>query len=114
MNQYLFSCFRDQVFNIVFAVLAVAIPLIQDLPKDETPRFIQIEGAIVKIIDSAKVPAEVSGVLLELTYREGQQVQKGDLLAKIKSSDLSLEHNCLLYTSPSPRDATLSRMPSSA
>ena len=25
-----------------------------------------------------------------------------------------LPHNCLLYTSPSPRDATLSRMPSSA
>ena len=24
------------------------------------------------------------------------------------------EDNCLLYTSPSPRDATLSRMPSSA
>ena len=27
---------------------------------------------------------------------------------------LSLYDNCLLYTSPSPRDATLSRMPSSA
>ena len=26
----------------------------------------------------------------------------------------SLLNNCLLYTSPSPRDATLSRMPSSA
>ena len=26
----------------------------------------------------------------------------------------SLDKNCLLYTSPSPRDATLSRMPSSA
>ena len=26
----------------------------------------------------------------------------------------ALNHNCLLYTSPSPRDATLSRMPSSA
>ena len=25
-----------------------------------------------------------------------------------------LQHFCLLYTSPSPRDATLSRMPSSA
>ena len=24
------------------------------------------------------------------------------------------DYNCLLYTSPSPRDATLSRMPSSA
>ena len=35
------------------------------------------------------------------------------------SSDISLEVvnqliDCLLYTSPSPRDATLSRMPSSA
>ena len=29
------------------------------------------------------------------------------------SSDTML-HSCLLYTSPSPRDATLSRMPSSA
>ena len=27
---------------------------------------------------------------------------------------ISLGHSCLLYTSPSPRDATLSRMPSSA
>ena len=26
----------------------------------------------------------------------------------------SLDYDCLLYTSPSPRDATLSRMPSSA
>ena len=30
------------------------------------------------------------------------------------SIDGSLIYNCLLYTSPSPRDATLSRMPSSA
>ena len=28
--------------------------------------------------------------------------------------DFAVRHNCLLYTSPSPRDATLSRMPSSA
>ena len=28
--------------------------------------------------------------------------------------DLSTNNSCLLYTSPSPRDATLSRMPSSA
>ena len=27
---------------------------------------------------------------------------------------LSMNYTCLLYTSPSPRDATLSRMPSSA
>ena len=29
-------------------------------------------------------------------------------------SEYDLRENCLLYTSPSPRDATLSRMPSSA
>ena len=32
---------------------------------------------------------------------------------EIKTVD-SKNNNCLLYTSPSPRDATLSRMPSSA
>ena len=35
-------------------------------------------------------------------------INDGDLLVVDKSL------NCLLYTSPSPRDATLSRMPSSA
>ena len=34
-----------------------------------------------------------------------------DILASI---DASINYPCLLYTSPSPRDATLSRMPSSA
>ena len=33
---------------------------------------------------------------------------------EIAASAELLEHLCLLYTSPSPRDATLSRMPSSA
>ena len=32
----------------------------------------------------------------------------------VDEADAVLSDNCLLYTSPSPRDATLSRMPSSA
>ena len=32
----------------------------------------------------------------------------------INAASASMVHSCLLYTSPSPRDATLSRMPSSA
>ena len=36
----------------------------------------------------------------------------GDFLAKVQSGQES--HGCLLYTSPSPRDRTRSRMPSSA
>ena len=43
----------------------------------------------------------------------GCELTKGNLL---NSSDIeyALQDICLLYTSPSPRDATLSRMPSSA
>ena len=37
-----------------------------------------------------------------------------DLLRAQETGRLILENICLLYTSPSPRDATLSRMPSSA
>ena len=33
---------------------------------------------------------------------------------QIWATYLALTYTCLLYTSPSPRDATLSRMPSSA
>ena len=33
---------------------------------------------------------------------------------KLRFTFNAWEKNCLLYTSPSPRDATLSRMPSSA
>ena len=37
-----------------------------------------------------------------------------DNLAMVQLFDVDMPKICLLYTSPSPRDATLSRMPSSA
>ena len=37
-----------------------------------------------------------------------------ELLKKCYEENINLYDTCLLYTSPSPRDATLSRMPSSA
>ena len=37
-----------------------------------------------------------------------------EALKQNEMPDYVLIHDCLLYTSPSPRDATLSRMPSSA
>ena len=49
--------------------------------------------------------------LIDLIKKERISQQKASLVGK----SLSHIHNfCLLYTSPSPRDATLSRMPSSA
>ena len=46
----------------------------------------------------------------------GFGLKSGDLdrVAKVENNGHSNEITCLLYTSPSPRDATLSRMPSSA
>ena len=43
----------------------------------------------------------------ELIYSEISQIKRNNL-------DISNNDACLLYTSPSPRDGLLSRMPSSA
>ena len=59
------------------------------------------------------------GALTELLIEKGNllAVEKDKWLAvvlKQKYGKLAQIIDCLLYTSPSPRDATLSRMPSSA
>ena len=52
-----------------------------------------------------------SGSTVDKTFRAGEKVER----AMIDKRDMQyLYKDCLLYTSPSPRDATLSRMPSSA
>ena len=71
--------------------------------------------------DFKKVQIKV-GTVLEVKVNE--KARKPSLVVKvdfgkeigIKQSSAQITHyyNCLLYTSPSPRDATLSRMPSSA
>ena len=45
-------------------------------------------------------------------YEESTPVLKGFL--ESAGHDVTLREDCLLYTSPSPRDRTRSRMPSSA
>ena len=53
-------------------------------------------------------------------YLNRAELVYGDQIAVVDEPDQPAEplkeltYNCLLYTSPSPRDATLSRMPSSA
>ena len=50
-------------------------------------------------------------LLLHGRYTVGEIAEDCDIAENLASEHLRL---CLLYTSPSPRDATLSRMPSSA
>ena len=60
--------------------------------------------------------------LIELVYKFNKDVKRGFifdsqsrmLFALMPKFDLHKIEDCLLYTSPSPRDLDLSRMPSSA
>ena len=59
----------------------------------------------LKIIPESKLNAQAAQVFEQIKKKE-KMSEDIETLNQIKS--------CLLYTSPSPRDATLSRMPSSA
>ena len=75
--------------------------------------------AILKQAPSSKIPE-----ILEEASKRGLDVRSDDLARALDEADPLREyrqqfcfpppHNCLLYTSPSPRDAHESRMPSSA
>ena len=60
-------------------------------------------------VEIREIKQELREIIILMSTTE---LEKQNLEAHV---DLCSErYNCLLYTSPSPRDATLSRMPSSA
>ena len=74
--------------------------------RDKKPEAIEIW----KQIATTKDRSQLVRVARILSGRKEHQAAF-DLL---KAREADLRNDCLLYTSPSPRDATLSRMPSSA
>ena len=92
-------------------------------PENHTA-VVDVEGVIAsdsnasasRIVAGVKAAFEnpgTAGVILRINSPGGSPVQSGRIYDEVKR--LREEHeDCLLYTSPSPRDATLSRMPSSA
>ena len=50
----------------------------------------------------------------ELIKEELEDIQEGEVLIENQYLSFDPTQSCLLYTSPSPRDRTRSRMPSSA
>jgi len=70
----------------------------------------EVTGATIKVIEATKAPVEFVAVPAgEKAFAEHGTALPDELLETIRRTKV-----CLLYTSPSPRDATLSRMPSSA
>ena len=54
------------------------------------------------------------GLMLQYPQKNVAMIHHGTTSGSPHNGQLTLGYTCLLYTSPSPRDATLSRMPSSA
>ena len=60
-------------------------------------------------------PSKLNQLRMSLKEKlEEIKVLDGEILSLVGDKEVDNEIACLLYTSPSPRDATLSRMPSSA
>ena len=79
-----------------------------NLPTDRRrPAIPSQQGASVEL----KIPAALTAQLRELARREGCTLF---MLLMAALQTLLHRYSCLLYTSPSPRDGLLSRMPSSA
>ena len=94
------TLFKGEVDSVLFPgslgdfqVLNNHAPIVSTLKKGE-----------VKIIGKLNLDSSV---------KDQFEISDKETILKIESGTVEM-NNCLLYTSPSPRDATLSRMPSSA
>ena len=58
---------------------------------ESTAKTVEISSAIVKLIDNVEIPAESSGVIEQLSFREGSLVTVGQEIARIKNSQLVIE-----------------------
>ena len=79
----------------------------------------------INLPDGKKLNFEKSVSGLEIAEKISKSLSKSALVMSVDGELKDIDHKiqkdssvkiftCLLYTSPSPRDATLSRMPSSA
>ena len=89
-----------------------------DDPKSLDKRSIsdyELPGSLISAIELSK-KNNPDLIIAKLEYEQSMKdksIAKSDLAPTAKLS-FERTYTCLLYTSPSPRDATLSRMPSSA
>ena len=84
----------------------------------ESPKWYQFRDATCLFIACAYARREAVEFLLEFGADRDDKCYMSqkpiDVVGMCREDDMDESYICLLYTSPSPRDATLSRMPSSA
>ena len=115
----------DQLETVTSADAAPTVDVNEAVASEDTPPTVDVNEAVASedtppTVDLVQEPsAEQDGL------EGGEKKTELELLEERDENDLSEEEEdrmyelrrlraCLLYTSPSPRDATLSRMPSSA
>ena len=77
-----------------------------------TPLSLKETRNIIRDLPS-EIPALFGGWAIRGWKQQGWAPLRKNLFLAVQDTDATL-HTCLLYTSPSPRDRSLSRMPSSA
>ena len=85
----------------------------QDDPGKKVSNYGGWQSRNIDILDERPLNIEKFIVALQQNVNDAAKMAN---LPKLQICDYwwNINNNCLLYTSPSPRDATLSRMPSSA
>ena len=90
----------------------------QDLslsPLGEGP-YIDVWGIVIDEVEYAVIGSKMGTHIISLEPENEKLKEIAFVPGRLQGSAVTHRdyHSCLLYTSPSPRDATLSRMPSSA
>ena len=82
----------NRVGNLRFSLFVFCVVAnLQLVGHAKQSRQIVVEKALVKVSETADVPAEQSGVLFNLAVREGQVVKAGETIARINSDSLTLK-----------------------
>jgi len=71
-----------RIISNAFLLIATAISVSQVRAADEILP-IKVESVVLRLLEEAEVPAQESGVVTSVAVREGQRVNKGELLTQI-------------------------------
>ena len=84
------------------------------LNEDQNSYLIDVRSPTEWNVDGIPDEDSFEGILFKLAIRNEEGIQNPNFIEEFNSLEIPKDSNCLLYTSPSPRDGLLSRMPSSA